>query len=237
MILYNDDYPTIFNSMYKEKDKVDYYLKNKNIKSAIKDMMSKGVFPCWHYDILTVPDSGNRYLLYYYAMSPAETKKDCIFCGSGLIVPDKDGRNTVYQLKKMRMNNGDKDILSRFWAIQIYTSHFISRYRERYKYDEKIPSLEMTAIFLGRNSPFMVPLEYNKMVLEKNMQDNGSAWAIDDGVTLADMKSFFLEGKNHILVVRHKTFLSRDILKSNQSENTPSRREMHDRLTCHYYKK
>lgn len=225
MIIFDGDYGRIFRQLKDEKEKVLYYLE-KNKPKARKAILGFKTIPAWYTDTITFPKTRNTYLLYYYCLRRSELN-DVGFTGCPLILNDNKGRLIAINYRHMKVKGDGHDEV--IWALQVYSGHFFSRYRERMGLSSSLSVNDVIATFFGRNAGYFYALDYNEIVLDKNKYKSNSAWAVDDGVLLSeemDLGDFW--------VYKHNTFLSRNELKSDQMKATPERSEL--RHTALMYK-
>lgn len=218
MILSTDNYRRIYNQLMDEREKVRYYLL-KNEKGIFRKFRETQKTPVWYHDTVTMPKTRNTYLLYYYAMYHREAADNYCWKGAPLLVNDEKGHLVAIMLRKMYETDSDTDETVYFDALQVYSGHFFSRYRERMAMPDSLSTNDIIANFFGRNEGYFARLDYDAIVLEKNRHKGTSAFGIDDGVTLAE--ELFLPGG--LRVVKHNTFLSRRELKDSQDAATPDR--------------
>lgn len=229
MILCDTDYADIYRQMSVEKAKVEYW-KFKDSKKVLRSFKHSPTVPVFHYEIKTMPDTNNKYLFWYYALTRAECEREVCYAGAVLLLNDQNGKRVAICLKTLsEMNYPDTEIDS----LQIYSGHFFSRYKTRYPYLEDTDPIGLMVQFFGRNGGYMCEVDYNEFCLEKDRKAHGSAWGMDDGVTLAS-KEWIDVGNTKIFVTKHHTFLSRKELKPDQLAVLPSQDEMRSRLIHHY---
>lgn len=233
MILSTDNYEEIYRQMKREKEKVDYYLhkeKDKVFKKFNKDAKAPDVY----YKTITMQESKNKYLLYYYAMTYNEVRNNACFFGSLLMLNDNDGNLLTVGLRRIHVTDENfKNCTNRLHSLYMFTGHFYSRYRERFLKTD-VPTLELVATFSGRNMGYFNKLDYENMILDKNKQKDGAIYGLDDGLSIANEKVLDIDNCP-VLVLKNKTFLSRDILKENQEKLSPSQAEMRAQLLNHNY--
>lgn len=229
MILYDEDYANIYRQMSEEKIKVEYW-KTKNTKKILKQFKRSPTVPVFYHEIRTMPDTNNKYLLWYYASTRNECEKETCYAGAVLLLDDKDGKRIAICLKTLsEMNHPDWNIDS----LQIFSGHFFSRYKQRYPSLKDTDPIGLMVQFFGRNGGYMYEVDYNEFTLEKSRKPHGSAWGMDDGVTFASKKWIDI-GSTKIFVTKHHTFLSRKELKPNQLAVLPSQSEVRAKLIHHY---
>lgn len=230
MIIYDEDFKTIYRQMHDERERVDYYLK-KCQKRALRYLASHKA-PCQYTETVTFPDSKNTYLLYYQCTTELERRSGSCFFGNMLLLNDKDGHRIAIRLLTFSERSGK--LTGKYDSLQVFNGHFFSRYRERFSCLGGLQSTEFIAAFAGRNMGYMYQLDYEKMVLPENKTPNGCVWGVEDG---------FLFGENHwedmgvygkVLVVKHKTFLSEQDLKDDQYAETLPVDVMRSMLINHF---
>jgi len=235
MILFDDNYEKIYKLMMEENEQVHYYMQ-KFSKKLKKKYTEHPELPIWHYELVTLPKSNNTYLIYYYSMTYKEIIHDSYYCGSVLLLNGNDGQRLAVGLRKMSMKGEamPDDVKYLVFSLQIFTGHFLSRYRERMKFPDSMSTYDVIASFFGRCGGYFSELPYDDIVLKKNRSKGNSAWGVDDGVTLAT-KTILNVDNYPVMVVKHNTFLAREFLKANQEKNTPTQEEM--RMQCmHHFK-
>jgi len=229
MILYDTDYSTIYKQMSAEREKVEYW-KQKNAKKVLKQFRDSPEVPIFYHEIRTMPTTNNKYLLWYYAMTRDECEEGLCYAGAVLLLHDKQGKRVAICLKTLSEMNSINAIVD---TLQIFSGHFFSRYKERYPYLKEQDPISVMVQFFGRNGGYMNEVNYNDFTLEKDRKEGGSAWGMDDGVTLATKNWIEVDNKK-IFVARHHTFLSRKELKPDQAAVLPSQEEMRARLLHHF---
>lgn len=230
MILYSDDYAEIYRQMSEEEDTIAYWTR-KYSKRILKDFKRSPKVPVWTYKIVTMPRTLNRYLLFYYALTRLECIHETCFAGAVLLLDDDKGRPVALQLKHFT-DTDDRDI--HVESLQIYTGHFFSRYKERYNWQDQLSRYELMTTFFGRNAGYLMEVDYNKFVLQKDRIPNGTAFGMDDGVSLATKEWITLDSGKEIFITKHNTFLSRKHLKEDQTAILPSQDAMRAKLLTHF---
>lgn len=228
MILLDMDYPAVFRQIYAESEKVNYYLQ-KNLKDVLYEKRGKYIGPNSYYDLVTMKDSNNRYLLYWHITDIEDlykngfrTAEKNILYGPVLLLNDKDGKLHAISYKRYKMFLDNQLI----WmdCLYTYTPHFFSRYKERYGLPKEMTNIDVIGYFSNRNLNFMRQLDYNEISLPKNRIENGTAFSLIDGVSLAEITHQVIDDKP-VMIVNNRTFLSKDILKENQAKQVPTKEE------------
>lgn len=230
MIVYDEDFRTLYMQMWAERERVDYYLK-KCQKRALR-YLAVHKAPCQYTETITFPDTKNTYLLYYHCSTEAERRSGSCFWGNMLLLNGRDGHRIVVRLMTVAERSGK--IQGTRDTLQVFTGHFFSRYRERFSGAGGPQSAEFIASFAGRNMGYMYQLDYEKMVLPENRTENGCVWGIDDGFSFGE--NFWLDMGTYgkVLVVKHKTFLAERDLKDDQWAQTLPVELMRSMLVNHF---
>lgn len=221
MILCTDNYQRIYEQMRDERDRTRYYLQ-KNSKKMERLLRDAKRAPVCYCETITMPKTGNTYLLYYYSLTMNEIMSGSCWSGAPLIMNDQDGHRVAIMLRSMTERDTKTKEETPYDSLQVYSGHFFSRFRERMNISSSISTNELIAAFFGRNEGYFAELEYDKIVLEKNRHKGNSAFGIDDGVTLAEVSRL----DSGLVVFKHNTFLSRMELKASQEAATPSQDAM-----------
>lgn len=229
MILINMDYASIYRQMSDEHDTVLYYL-HKYEKQAFKQFKQSDV-PCLYSKEITLPKSGNKYLLYYYMLNEQEKLHGSCTFGNVLLLNDDRGQINAIRLMKVR--EARNETIKNQDTLHFFTAHFFRRYRERFTAFGNQSTLDLIGTFCGRNLGYLHQLNYNDIVKEKNRQEDGAAWGIDDGFILGQSEWVDMDGKK-VLVARHRTFLGRYNLKESQEKHTLTQAEMRAELKHHF---
>ena len=221
MILSTDNYQRIYEQMLSERERTRYYLQ-KNSKKMDQMLCSAKSVPVWYCETITMPKTNNTYLLYYYAATKGEVITRSCWSGAPLLINDENGHRVAVMLRKMTESDPMAKTETKYMSLQVYYGHFFSRYRERMKLPDSLSTNEVITAYFGRNEGYFAELDYDKIVLEKNRHKGNSAFAIDDGVTLAEVTRL----DSGLVVFKHNTFLSRRELKDSQEDATPSKENM-----------
>lgn len=223
MILSNTDEITIFNTLAKEQEKVDYAVR-KAFNKAKSNFFKCNRFPYVYTELYTHPESKNTYLIYYYADSKKAAMYVTVHSGGVLLVNEDNGNRSVYRIRLFTDVVKENSIYDEeFDSLSHYTGHFFSRYRERAKVSSDYNTLEGIAIFFGRNSRFDAKLHENEVIKFPEKYKNCVAYQIQDGVTFGSEYK-----KGNILCVEYKTFLSSSELKENQMEHVMQTNDLYE---------
>ena len=232
MVLFSMDYPTIFKQIYDESEKVEFYLK-KNIKKVFLGKQGRYISPNIHYDIVTMPNTHNQYLLYWNIPDPeafyfgnCALKEKNSLSGSALLLKDNEGKQHAITYKRYK-TFVNKQL---FWTdgLHTFTPHFFSRYRERMDIESRASINDVIAAFCARNLNYFVEVDYNEMILPKDRKENGALYAIKDGIMIVERTWPEVDGRK-ILLEEVKTFLSGHNLKIDQTDHVPSKEDI-----CNY---
>lgn len=217
MILSTDNYQRIYDQLRNEREAVRYHLR-KNEKYMEKRMRSARSVPVWCCDTITMPKTGNTYLLYYYALTWNEIRGGTCWNGAPLLVNDENGHRVAIMLRHMMERDTETKEEMSYDTLQVYSGHFFSRYRERMGLPDRLSTNDVIATFFGRNEGYFAELDYDEFILEKNRHKGNRVYGVDDGVTLAEVTVL----DSGVRVFKHNTFLSRNELKGQQVCATPS---------------
>lgn len=230
MILFNMDYPSIFRQMFSESEKTEYYLQKK-IDKVISGKEGFCVEPSSFYDIVTMPKTNNKYLLYWRVgnmnallTSSNKNMEKYLVSGSMLLLNDQKGQQ--YGITYKRYKSYDQEEVQLVDGINVFTPHFFSRYRERFVPDKNIKAIENIALFAARNLNYFVHLDYNGMVLPQDRKENGAAVSIRDGVILGAFEMMTVDGKP-VEIMKARTFLNKQSLKEVQSSLNPTKQDVY----------
>ena len=217
MILENTPYTKVIETMLSEQEKVLFFVR-KEADKVLKTAKREGT-PLLAYSTYTIPKSNNTYLFWGGKIVTEKffqnIGRNNFMCGSCLLVNASNGERMIYTLGEK--NEGG--VLVR--TLMVYTSHFLRRYRERAKIPETVPTNELLATFMCRNTE-MIPLDYSQVV--KKGIKNGAATQMVDGIILGS-ETRYSEAGGDFIVFKFKTFLSDSMLKANQHDALMTKRK------------
>lgn len=144
MILYDTPYEQVVKVMMQEYDKTLYHLQ-KTDKQMFKRILKENGFFKPYVEQFTIPTSKNTYTVYSKMDKKGNMLRLVI-----LVVNGEKGKKKIYQIArnfKIKSNSDKKDS---DWVLDIFTGHFLSRYRERGGY-KTLSSEELISTFLIKN--------------------------------------------------------------------------------------
>ena len=223
MIIPTMKYKEMYDHLAGDHEKVEYR-KKYYLPKAIKEFRKTRSFPAWQLWEYTVPETKNKYVIYYYADS-----YNCIenpITGSFAEMRDGDERFIIKWLAGGYKHTPNSPI-NLVRQIHAYGSHFFVRYKERILNNMNYSSNEVACIYFSCNDKVM-PIEVNEEV-NKNIEKYGEGgkvgFIVRDGICFTQNR---LEGKfeseersdNDIvdaILIQFKTFVSNKMLYENQS--------------------
>ena len=216
---YKEMYDHLGEDLKKVKIREDYFL-----PKAIKEFKKERRFPACKWYEYTVPESKNKYIIFYYAehWKVIDNPKVGSFC---IVYDDKNNRYVIKWGARLYKQTKDSklDIIR---EIQVYTSHFFSRYKERGLKDKSIGINEVVGMYLSRNRecvPITMTKEINRR-LEKYGSGAKYGYRVRDGFCFAssnvqvsrNVDSDISKDKHEALYVVYKTFMNESDMKDNQ---------------------
>ena len=216
---YKEMYDHLGEDLKKVKIREDYFL-----PKAIKEFKKERRFPACKWYEYTVPESKNKYIIFYYAehWKVIDNPNVGSFC---IVYDDKNNRYVIKWGARLYKQTKDSklDIIR---EIQVYTPHFFSRYKERGLKDTSIGINEVVGMYLSRNRddvPIMMNEAINKR-LEKYGPGAKYGYRVRDGFCFA-MSDVQIskskdddpnKDKHEALYVVYKTFMNESNMKENQ---------------------
>lgn len=211
MIFHDSKYEDIYRIMSRETEKVNYHGRKQN-KRILRSFAGKDTWPAIETAIYTVPESRNRYLLWYYCAAPHTQP----LSGSCLFVETPDKGVMTFKLDSYSVTDKGKRYQSE--KLQVYNSHFFARYRERIMKGNTETPARLIARYYGRNASFMAQVPPRDIMLEPEKHNNASGWQVCDGLILGTKDKFRIPSGREIEVFRYNTILPHSMLKTNQSQ-------------------
>lgn len=210
---YKEMYDNLAADLEKIKIKKEYLLPR-----AVKELKKEMRFPAWRYYEYTIPASGNKYVIFFYADNKfsVQNPKTDYFC----LAYDDDGRNVIKWGARCFVPDGGEMMLLR--EIQLYTIHFFARYKERWLNNESryknmsLSANDVACIYLSRNKDNAMPIEMNDEInkrLDKYGEGAMYGYRVRDGFcfTLTDgqqVKGEDLKERPIAQYVVYKTFMN-----------------------------
>lgn len=196
------------------------------LPKAVKTFRKETKFPAWQWFEYKIPATNNSYIIYFYAKN-----RDCIekpevdfFC----ILFHKNQRFAIQWSMIPYQHTPDSEVIA-LRQIHIYTSHFLSRYNERFLKNNKLQSNDVACRYFSRNNihKFQVPIEINENINRK-FKEYGELCKqgirVEDGLCLilsgvqGESPEDGKEDKINAMFLFYKTFLSASEL-SNEQKN------------------
>lgn len=216
---YKEMYDHLGKDLEKVKIRENYFL-----PKAIREFKKAKRFPACRWYEYTVPESRNKYIIFYYAESWAVINKPNVgsFC---IIYDDEYNRYVVKWGARVYKQRKDSQ-LSLIREIQVYTPHFFNRYRERGLKDVSLDINDVVSIYLSRNRegvPIVMNEEINRH-LDKYGPGAKYGYRVRDGFcfALSDVQITRSEDgdrckdKHEAIYVVYKTFMNESNMKENQ---------------------
>lgn len=180
-------------------------------------------FPAWKWDEYIHQESQNRYLISFYAPTPAHTDHPVV---NFVALMEEDHQRIVVQWGcwMYRKHGTLENIATRY--IGYYSGHFFSRYRERIWNNLEMYNNELISRYFSRNNP-TVPLELNEDI-QRNYKEYGElakyAFQVPDGTCFirhwneGDETTVGQKDCDFISVVLYYTFVNGGMMSDTQNE-------------------
>ena len=149
---------------------------------VVREFKKEMKFPAWKWYEYTIPATGNKYIIFFYVENRFSIEKPKVdhFC----VVYD----NSICVIKVgVRPYLPESGELMALREIQVYTSHFFARYKERYLKDSSLGSNDVVCRFLSRNMQ-KTPIKMNEDInrrLDKYGEGAMYGYEVDDGFCFA----------------------------------------------------
>ena len=217
MLLHDSSYPLILKTLRDEEEKVNFFMQ-KEEKRVLKDFERRACmalpFPYVYHTVYQMPASKNTYLCWFKVSNKIDLARKICIGDAALILNDNKGKFSVYGISSYASPDGGKSPF-----LYIYTAHFFSRYRERFRWGGSLSTNDLIARFFSRNSRYQFVLDFGKMNLNAEQYKDGSAFQIPDGIAFATAKTIQDDNDKNCDVIRFNTFIGFDQLKDEQSES------------------
>ena len=217
---YKEMYDHLGDDLKKVKIREDYFL-----PKAIKELRKARRFPACKWYEYTVPESNNKYIIFYYAESwnIIDRPKIGNFC---IVYDDKYKDRYVIKGGARGYSHTKGGPLMLIREVQVYTPHFFERYRERGLKDKSLSINDVVCMYLSRNREG-VPIMMNEAInrhLKKYGPGAKYGYRVRDGFCFAmsDVQISKSEDgdpskdKHEALYVVFKTFMNESNMKENQ---------------------
>lgn len=195
------------------------------LPKTIREFKKERRFPAWKWYEYTVPATNNKYIIFFYVDNRFSVEKPKVehFC----VTYDNYKRYIIRCGVRGFVPEGGNLMLLR--ELQVYTSHFFDRYKERWMDKElrfKDMSLnvnDVACVYFSRNNAHAMPVEMNDEInkhLEKYGEGARYGYRVRDGFcfTMTDMQSKNGNSKNEPIAqwVIYKTFMNESDLADTQ---------------------
>ena len=202
----------------KVKIREEYFL-----PKAIKELKIAKRFPACKWYEYTVPESKNKYIIFYYAESRIAINRPNV--GNFCLVYDNRNRYVIKWGARTYSRTKDGPLMF-IREIQVYTPHFFERYRDRGLKDSSLCINDVVCAYLSRNKE-AVPIEMNEKInrhLEKYGAGAKYGYRVRDGFCFAFSNVQITKSKDgdtnkdkhEALYVVYKTFMNESNMKENQ---------------------
>ncbi len=208
---YKEMYDNLSKDLKKVKIREDYFL-----PKAMKEFKKERRFPAWRWYEYTVPASQNKYIIFFYVESRAFIDKPEI--GNYCVVFDNKNNRFVIKWGACGYNHTKDGPLMLLRQIQVYTSHFFDRYKERYLKDLSLNANDVVCRYLSRNKEVM-PIEMNNEI-NRHLDQYGAGakygFRVRDGFCFALLDLQVMQSKDgdcekekpQAMYVVYKTFMN-----------------------------
>lgn len=211
MILFDTPYDEVIRTMLDEWEKVDYAIRKAYARSLKRNSIRNRILlppTAPKIEKYTVPASNNTYsIVINYENDVAEAW--------GFLKSNGDwGHRKVYVLQK----NGARcdEPRSAPWTLDIYTGHFLSRYRERSCAGDWHGD-ELVARYLARNKKhgIAIPASFVNPAIDDDKQ---TAIIVDEGVCFGESRKETVNGMP-VYINENRTFIHKDKLFQEQKNS------------------
>ena len=187
-----------------------------SVFKAIKEFKKERRFPAWRWYEYTVPASQNKYIIFFYVESRAFIEKPEI--GNYCVVFDNKNNRFVIKWGACGYNHTKDGPLMLLRQIQVYTSHFFDRYKERCLKDLSLNANDVVCRYLSRNKEVM-PIEMNNEI-NRHLDQYGAGakygFRVRDGFCFALLDLQVMQSKDgdcekdkpQAMYVVYKTFMN-----------------------------
>ncbi len=171
----------MYDNLMADRPKIEIkieYLRSK----AIKELKKARKFPAVVTYKYKIPATLNEHIIYFYAESRYSVNKP--EANSFFSIFDKSQRYIIKPNKSIHKSEGDYLLIK---CVDVYTSHFLDRYNERFLKDNTLDKNEIAGLFLARNK-HVYNFQMNKDI-NRNYEKYGPAgrfgFRIRDGYCFA----------------------------------------------------
>lgn len=220
MITVSMTYKEMYDHLAADLEKVKYR-KEYFLPKAIKEFRKAKNFPVWKWYEYIVPNTRNKYVIYYYAENASCIEKPKI--GSFVEIFFERQRFIVRWGAGGYRHTPNSRIKS-IRQIHAYTSHFLSRYKNRCLKNDDYSSNDIACHFFSRNEE-AIPIEINESInknIEKYGEEAKDGYRVRDGFcfTKSQLEGEFYEDREKdrvdAMIIVYTTFISKSEMTESQ---------------------
>lgn len=214
MITSGMTYKEMYDHLAADLKKVQYRQKYFQPK-AIKEFRKTRIFPAWKWYPYTVPETNNKYVIFFYADNLNCVEKPKVDFFSDILL---DNNRLFVKWGASGYRHTSNSPLKAIRIINAYTIHFLHRYKERFLKDDSLSVIDIACRYFSRNEIAM-PIEINESInknIEKYGEEAKQGFRVRDGVCFTYTK---IEGEFHndvntdddrvdAMYIKYRTFLS-----------------------------
>lgn len=212
-------YDHLGDDLKKVKIRENYFL-----PKAIREFKKARRFPVCKWYEYTVPESKNKYIIFYYAESWSNIEAP--YVGNFCVVYDDMYNRYVIKWGARTYSRTKDGPLMLIREIQVYTPHFFERYKERGLKEMSHSINDVVCIYLSRNREG-VPIMMNEAINRRLKQygpgakygyrvRDGFCFALSDVQITRSEDGDSCKDKHEALYVVFKTFMNESNMKENQ---------------------
>ena len=165
MITSSMSFSEMINHLISDLPKVHYWA-DKVLPKVIKEFRKELRLPLCKIEIYKMPETGNEFLISYYAEYAYQKEEPIIMIGA--VFWDNDKRFILTDQKSKYKHSSEHEYVETP-LLYVFTRHFIKRYNERFLKNDSLTANEIIGIFLCRNRLF-TPVDINKDI-NKNIDN------------------------------------------------------------------
>ena len=212
----------ICNALFADRPKLEMRVETLKPRIA-KQFKKEGKFPAWKWDEYTHQKSHNRYLISFYAPTPAYAGNPKV---NYVAFMEEDHQRIVIQWGcwGYQKPGCHEKIATRY--IGYFSGHFFSRYRERLWKNVNISFNELVSRYFSRNI-ITIPLELNEDI-QRNYKKYGElakyAFKVQEGTCFirhwdeGDETTVDQKDSDFVSVVLYLTFVNDGMMSDTQSQ-------------------
>ena len=211
MILPGTDYGKIFDVMTSEKEKVSYTIK-KMVDEQRRTAKKTHRVVMHSVKRYINPSSRNTYIIW------TNVRNGICAAESVLLLNDETGKPEIYHITKSLEVSRSLPAPQTVEWLNVYTPHFLARYRERTGKPTSMPLDELVARMIPEMTE-MRTVPYYEDVCRR--EDDGSQFAhqVPEGVIFGTSRQCSTPTGRCFTVHRNNTFISQDMLTKSQTQH------------------